>query len=172
MNGSGFSTPTLATSITPNAAGGSTAIPDYGRDMWCLSDIDPGAVEVTGAQALAQACYRRLITTRGTLLGDPDYGYDLQGTLDDDLSTSDLARIASEIDSELVKDERVASSSTTVLFGGVSPNQTTQQTGAVVGPQTGVLNVYITITPAAGPTFSLTLAVSDLTTTLLSTSAT
>lgn len=141
-------TPTLGQTVQPVTTG--KPVPDYGRDLWCLNDLDPAGAEVSGLQCLAQALYRRLITVRGTLIGDRNYGYDLTQLLNDDLSAADLPRIAASVDAEFLKDERVkASESVAQLMNG------------------GVLNVTSLVTPSVGPTFRLTVAASALTVQLL-----
>jgi len=123
--------------------------PNYGTDLSCVFDLDPGMVEVSGRLLLAQACVRRLITARGTLIDDLNYGFDVTQFLNDDLDPADLARIASSIDAELTKDERVFSSSTTVSLA------------------LNVLTISTQMTPSAGPTFQLTLAVNAVSVALL-----
>jgi hypothetical protein len=123
--------------------------PNYGSDLSCVFDLDPAMAEISGRLLLAQACARRIITPRGGLIDDPNYGYDITQFLNDDLSPSDLARIASGIDGELVKDERVFASSTTVNFA------------------LNTLTIATTMTPSAGPTFALVLAVSNVTVAIL-----
>jgi hypothetical protein len=106
--------------------------------------------EVTGRQLLSEALIRRLLTPRGGLIDDTNYGYDLVGELNDDLSPNDIGRIGSSIDQEMLKDERVLASKTQVLF------------------QNGVLIVTILITDGTGP-FPLVLQVSGVTISLLNT---
>lgn len=66
-------------------------MPDYGTDLSCVVDLDAGLAEVTGNTLLAQALARRLITPRGGLLDDPNYGYDLTQFLNADIGPTDLA---------------------------------------------------------------------------------
>lgn len=90
----------------------------YGRDLSCVMDLTSSMAESTGRILLAEACARRLQTDRGELLDDPDYGYNIVGELGTDINLTDLARIQSQIDEELVKDERVSSSTTTAIWAG------------------------------------------------------
>lgn len=136
----GFGTGTLGTAGTP---------PNYGTDLSCISDLDPSMAEVSGRLLLAQACVRRLTTPRGGLIDDPNYGYDVTQFLNDDLNPADLQRIASAIDAELVKDERVLSSTTQITL------------------ISNVLTIATQMTPSGGPSFSLVLAVSAVTVSLL-----
>ena len=141
----GFFTYLLSTQVP-----GNPALPVYGHDLSCTTDIDPGAAEVDGITSLAQSLLRRLITPRGTLIDDQNYGFDLSGYLNDDLSASDLARVGSGVDAEMIKDERVLRSASTVTV-----------------LSQGVLSVATLVTPSLGPTFRLVLAVSQVTASVL-----
>lgn len=116
---------------------------DYGRDLSCTFDLDIAMAEVTGLTALAQALLRRLMTPRGTLIGDPDYGYDLLGEIDDDLDPQDIAAVATNVDAEFLKDQRVTGSITTATFAN------------------GALVTVSSVTTATGP-FSLTLGIGQV----------
>ncbi len=118
---------------------------DYGHDLSCITDLDPAMLEIDGRLVLAQALARRLITPRGGLIDDPNYGYDLRLFLNDDQTAAAVAMIGSGIDAEFLKDERVLASTTTVTF-------TTR----------GVLTTVSSITDNIGP-FSLVLGVGGLT---------
>lgn len=114
----------------------------YGIDLSCISDLDPAMVEVSGRIALAQACVRRLQTPRGGLLEDPNYGYDIIGEIDGDMTSGDLARVGAQVDAELQKDERVLTSTTAATL--IAP---------------GLLVLNITLQDQAGP-FRLVLSAS------------
>ncbi len=129
------------------------ANPDFGTDLSCTSDLDPNAAEVNGTLGLAQALYRRLITARGGLIDDPTYGFDVASMLDDAMTNRQIAVIASMIDSEMRKDQRVL----------------TSKTSGTWTPGAGNAGKYVAtslITSAFGP-FSLVISVSSVTTTLL-----
>jgi hypothetical protein len=117
--------------------------PVFGHDLSCLTDLTPSMVETDGYTLLAQSLVRRLQTPRGTLIGDPTYGYHIIGEIDDDVTPADVARIGTQIDQEFVKDERVIASFTSVTFSA------------------GALVTQSTVTTAAGP-FSLTLGIADI----------
>lgn len=127
---------------------------DYGTDLWCVQDLDLGGTEVDGNLVLAQACARRLITPRGGLLDDLNYGYDLTRFLGDDLGTPQLAIMRSGIQAELLKDERVLSANVVAAFSTAS----------------GILTVAVGIVGAAGP-FQFVLTVSSLAAPLLQVAA-
>lgn len=124
---------------------------DLGTDISCTLDSPPEMGEVTGRTCLAQAIVRRLITPRGRLIDDPDYGYDLSQYLNDDLARSDLARIQFESESECTKDERVLSAS------------------VVLTVASGTMTAIVTLQDADGP-FTLVLAINDVTVQLLTVS--
>lgn len=123
---------------------------DYGRDLGGVSDIDPTGLEVSGRTALAQAIARRLITPRGRLLDDANYGFDLTQFANDDLAPSDYARIRAGIEAECLKDERIFAVTASVTLTA------------------NVLVVTVALTDADGP-FTLVLGVSSVTATILST---
>lgn len=102
----------VTTGVIPT--GGSS----LGHDLACIQDEDPGQSEVDGWPCLAQALVRRLQTPQGMCLGDPDYGYDLIGEIDDDIDLGTAQQIGAAIDAEFLKDQRVQSSSTLVQLVG------------------------------------------------------
>ena len=116
---------------------------DFGTDINTpgVMDLDPFFREISGVEVLGQACARRLVTPRGSLVGDPAYGYDVRVHLnDDDPSPS---AIGLEVAAELAKDERVESASAVVTFDQLA----------------GTLRIVADVLTAAGP-FRLTLDVS------------
>jgi hypothetical protein len=116
----------------------------YGHDLSCTTDLDPSMAEVDGRQLLGQALARRLQVPRGGLIDDPNYGTCVSDFIDDDMQTSDLARLTAMIDAECAKDERVVSTSTTVVL--VAP---------------GVLTITINVTDRNGA-FRLVLAATSI----------
>lgn len=83
------------------------ADPDFGTDVSCTDDLDPYFTLVSGRLALAQACYRRLTTRRGSLPFHPEYGLDLRSYLSQALTPAKIFEINSAIAAELRKDERI-----------------------------------------------------------------
>lgn len=122
----------------------STAAPNFGSCWSCVYDLTMPSVMVSGNQCVAEMIARRLQTPRGGLIDDPNYGYDLTGWLDADITTPQLASIQSNVNAECVKDQRVLSAQSTVTL-----------------VQSGMLIVTIQLVTAAGP-FTLTLSVSNL----------
>lgn len=120
----------------------------FGSGWSCVDDLTMPAVMVTGNRIVAEAIARRLTTPRGGLIDDPNYGYDLTDFLNDDLSPTDVARIAAGVQAECVKDERVSSAVATVTLTA------------------GVMVVTIALTTANGP-FTLVLSITDVTVSIL-----
>jgi hypothetical protein len=144
----------LATIALPPAGALTIASPSgtpvgYGHDLSCTTDLDPSMLEVDGLQCLSQALFRRIITPRGTLIDDPNYGVDLTGYLNDDLGPADLARIGASVDAEFAKDERVFRSSTTITF------------------LLNTLTVASVVYPSSGPSFRLVIGVGSVTAQIL-----
>jgi phage baseplate assembly protein W len=122
---------------------------DFGSDLSCVTDLDPTGAVVSGRRLLAEAIARRLQTPRGGLIDDPDYGYDVTDFLNDDLSPRDLALMATNINAECAKDQRILSANSTVTLAAG-----------------GVLMISVGLTDLDGP-FDLVLAVSDVTVAIL-----
>lgn len=84
-----------------------------GLDTSCTDSLRAGRLVRTFRTLVAEACYRRLITPRGTLRGgeqEANYGLDLAGLVGSVVPSGGAALIASlpgQIKLELVKDERV-----------------------------------------------------------------
>lgn len=122
--------------------------PVYGVDLFGVDDLDPMFSEVSDALGMAQALARRLITPRGALIDDPNYGYDLRAKLNIAVSTGGRFAISAGVKAELTKDERVddaqvsvdfslATSTlrvTAVVFGAFGPFQLTLSIDAVSAP--------------------------------------
>jgi phage baseplate assembly protein W len=121
---------------------------DYGHDLFCITDLDAGMLEVDGRRCLAQAIARRLITPRGGLIDDPNYGYDLTVFLNGDFDQATLARMNGQIVAECLKDERVVSAYAQVVVSG------------------NVLIVTLSLTDGLGP-FPLVLSVSNVSVSIL-----
>ena len=120
---------------------------DLGTDIAGISDVSPALETVSGRLGLIQAIARRLITPRGALWYATDYGYDLRQYLSG--ITVAPASIASQVEAEAEKDERVEQASAVVSFAGDR------------------LLVKLSVIDGSGP-FEFTLAVSKVTSTLLS----
>lgn len=108
---------------------------DFGTDIACTTSIGSRFQLASGFINLANALVRRLITPRGTLDYAPDYGYDVRDWLNHDTGQASMFTLQAAIDAECQKDERVQSSSSTV----------------VPTPSLGILAITISVITAAGP---------------------
>ena len=103
----------------------------------------------SGFLCVAEAVLRRWSTSRGELIDDPNYGTNVQNSLQDDLSPRDVAYLGQQLAAEAQKDERVLKAVVTVTL-----------------TTAGLLTVVGGIQTAAGP-FKMVVAVSAVSTTLL-----
>ena len=120
----------------------------FGSDLSCTDDLTPDVAELDGSDPtiVAQAIYRRLITPRGRLLDDPDYGFDVRGLLHRPTTQTDLFGMQGQIRNEIRKDDRVDTDGLSV---------TVIMTSAVQ------LDIEISGRTVTGEDFSLTMAVTD-----------
>lgn len=123
----------------------------YGLDTSCTDFLRPGVL-VTGGRLVAEACYRRLITSKGQLKSDPDYGFCVADLLQRGMSAAELAQIGPQIEAELSKDERLDDVVVTVDVDTTGPSL--------------ALTIESVGTLSDGSTFTLALQVSDVTTTI------
>jgi phage baseplate assembly protein W len=123
--------------------------PGYGVDLVCVTDVTPELAEVIGQSpyAIAQAIVRRLITPRGGLLDDPDYGLDLRSYVNRGITLIELARLQDSVRGEVQKDDRVSDARVDLSYDAAAHS----------------LRCTVTITPVEIElgTFTLTFNVSD-----------
>jgi hypothetical protein len=81
---------------------------DYGRDLSCTDTLYSGRT-VSGVRLVAEAVYRRLITRKGELFYDIDYGFHVGDELGATTSPAERAALPGKIANEIRKDERVQS---------------------------------------------------------------
>jgi hypothetical protein len=79
---------------------------DYGRDVSATTDLHTGRVS-TGPRLVAEAAFRRLITARGSLIDDPNYGLDVRQFIHEGLTPGRIASIPGRIKQEVGKDDRI-----------------------------------------------------------------
>ena len=118
---------------------------DYGIDVSTIPDLDPVFALVSGREALAQAIVRRLQTPRGALPFNPDDGLDVCGWLHEGRTATQLFRLRSAVEAEVLKDERVLSA--------------TCETSWAAGSE--ALTLRVGVEPVVGKAFTLTASVSD-----------
>jgi hypothetical protein len=125
----------------------------YGVDSWATDSVFTGRL-ARGKTLVAQACYRRLTTQRGTLRGGPDeqnYGIDISSVIGAGNPERVAVMLPSMIRGELLKDDRVADVETSVEY--------TQDTA---GRATFTIVVDVQ-TYEAGNDFELTISVDGVT---------
>lgn len=119
----------------------------FGVDIDCTTDHGFVFGLTAGFTTLGNALIRRLITPRGGLWYDPDYGFDVRSYLNVALTRSKMGELIQGIEAECRKDDRVRDASavaTAVGFPDVD------------------LRIVLQVTTAAGPTFPLVLSVAEL----------
>lgn len=119
---------------------------DFGNDISVFPDLDPSFALKTGAHVIGEAVARRLVTPRGGLIYDLNYGFNLRDFLNASLSTAQLRGLEGSVEIECGKDERVLDATATVTLN----------------TQTQKLDVSVVLTTSAGP-FTLLLAVGNVT---------
>jgi phage baseplate assembly protein W len=90
------------------------ALPLTVPDLVCDDDLDLFAGETTSdLQTLEQDVYHVLLETPGSNIDDPNRGIGLEAMLSSAVTTS-LSDLARTIDAELLKDDRIDASTTTI----------------------------------------------------------
>lgn len=131
---------------------------DYGYDTSCLDGLRTGRF-ASGLQLVGEACYRRLTTPAGLLAliggGDDEanYGLDLGDLIGSVSTPNTVAALPGQIESELLKDERIES---------VDADVTSVTSGAVTS-----WTISISVETATGGSFELVLGVAGVTVALL-----
>ena len=84
---------------------------EYGSDLSCYDDITQNAKVLSSTDPLVvvQAIYRRLVSPKGCLITDADYGLGLVELLSRGITRSSASIIPALIKSEIMKDDRVDS---------------------------------------------------------------
>ncbi len=122
----------------------------YGQDTATVF-TDRGAYiaygrKSSGARLLAEAALRRLITQRGSLLDDPNYGLALVNFIGEDLTPTKLAALPGLIELELRKDARLAAVRVDVAMVDTLPVQTLDVAIQIVGVDTGPFDLVVRVT--------------------------
>lgn len=126
--------------------------PDYGTDVYLLTDLGPVWGTATGLVNLGLALARRLMTPRGTLPYDPNYGTDVRAYLNKRVTTVGVSALQGDISSECQKDERVQT-----CDGSVSFSKSTRS-----------MFISATVTTIFGETFTLVMAATAISVSVLS----
>jgi hypothetical protein len=82
---------------------------NYGRDLSCVLDVtnDFAEVDPNSPLGIAEAVTRRLITTRGDLLDDGTYGFNVRAMLNHPQTVNELRSLEISCINEANKEERV-----------------------------------------------------------------
>lgn len=129
----------------------------FGADIWCYDQVLTGRL-ASGTELVAQAVYRRLTTARGTLRDGDDgqvYGTDVSdfvGMVGPDNAVDALPDV---VVAEVLKDDRVERADVTATIARDA-----------IGLATVTIEIDATLRDS-GDTFTLTLAVGEVTTALL-----
>jgi len=96
---------------------------EYGTDISCVLDADANLTEVDpfSPVGIGQALLRRLITPRGTLPDDRDYGLDVRAYCNRGVPVNELRDVGGAIRLEITKDDRIADATVSVTTPG--PNE-------------------------------------------------
>lgn len=123
---------------------------DFGTGLDMTTDLPLRWSFASGPRNLANAIARRLITQRGTLVGAPDYGFDVRQYILATLTRAQQSSLQGAIARECEKDERVLAASVT----------------ATINAAAFTLTLAISLSTADGP-FSFVLSVGALTVQIL-----
>lgn len=92
---------------------------ELGIDLSWVNDVDPLHRYTTGTRLVAEAIYRRLITPRGALIDDPNYGIGIRSLLHRAMTRTQILALQGQIEKEIQKEEeRVASVTCTITQTG------------------------------------------------------
>lgn len=129
--------------------------PDYGSDISCTDDCDALFSELDGddPRLVAESCWRSITSTRGSIPGAPDAGWDIQQLLRLAASPSDQRTWPGLVRAELSKDDRIlevsvkfkqtASDAWTLTIDGTTVDGTFSLVGALT-PTSAVLQEILT----------------------------
>jgi hypothetical protein len=122
----------------------------YGSDMAITVgsngalDLEPTMRDVTGLHVYIQSLVMRQTTATGSVLAVPDDCFDVRGWISKEMAQSQVATIASQVQSQLLKDERTLTAVVVASFN----------------PATAQLVLVESILSSLGP-FKLTLALTQ-----------
>ncbi len=126
---------------------------DYGSDVSCLVDgvldLDPYFRVITGTECVLEAVARRLTTSEGGLIDDAEYGAGLTSLVNAAVDNAALLDARSNCEAQCLLDERI--NDATVAFS----------------VEDGTLTASADVVLVDGETFSLVLAVSAVSVTVL-----
>jgi len=113
---------------------------DFGSGWSCVTGLTFPSRMVTGNRIVGEAVARRWLIDRGTLIDDPNYGYNLLQFVNGELDTRALNDIAQNASTEAEKDERVLSCAVSCIFDG-----TTLTVSGIVRTQAGPFTLVLSV---------------------------
>jgi hypothetical protein len=113
---------------------------DFGTDISTFPDLDPRFRLISGPQVVVEALARRLTTSRGSLISDPAYGWDVRQLLNAERDRRSDARAIASMKAQVEADERVLSARVTMTPAGDALSITVRFT-TQAGPFAFVLSV-------------------------------
>jgi phage baseplate assembly protein W len=94
---------------------------ERGDDLDVRTDLARTSFSLAaGVRNIGNALARRLITPRGGLLYDPDYGTDVRAYVNAGFTASQVAKLASEIQAEVAKDPRIQGADVDLKIAGAA----------------------------------------------------
>lgn len=105
--------------VSDRAVPGPTTL-GYGIDLDCVMDVTATLDEVDpqSLTAIGQAIARRLITPRGNVADDQNYGLDLRAYCNRGVTVEELRSLSASVRGEAMKDARVADAKCDVTYAG------------------------------------------------------
>lgn len=117
---------------------------NYGTDLACYDDLDANMSEAAGLDVFAQDLVHRLVTPRGSMPDDADYGLDSREDIGASFTAAEYAALPSKYAAELSQDDRVEKVDVVItLF------------------ESETLSLSFTVQPLVGPAFQFTADISD-----------
>lgn len=125
----------------------------YGTDLSCVRDLTEDLVEVNplSTRAISEAIVRRLITPRGALIDDQDYGFDVRPYCNRAVTADSLRALKGYARAEALKDDRVADANVTLAYASNALTITIMITAH--DPALGVFSLVFTV-DATGATLA------------------
>jgi hypothetical protein len=127
---------------------GTTIQNPYGIDFWIgpnatgQLDADPSMRTTTGRGLLSQSLLCRQTTPRGSVVDCPNDCLDIRDMVSSGMTQAQITALASQIQQELLKDQRVSGAIVTATFSNATSTLTiTEQIQSGYGPFTLVLAV-------------------------------
>lgn len=121
---------------------------DFGTDISCIPDLDPGFATVSGFDLLGQDLLKGLSTPKGSIWYAPDEGFDLLDWVGESIDeTNPQAAFAVQIgvQAQAMRDERITAARASATWDGITTLTVTLTVATGLGPFT-----YVFAASAAG----------------------